>query len=182
MQVTVNSIEEALHEVEKAQIVFLDTETTGLDPEKDSVRLVQVSTDKTNRVFVIDAFEVNPSELLEKIEKKAVVGHNLKFDLAFLDVYPERVWDTMIAEQMMFTRKRGEGELWKKVSLKDLAKRYAGIELDKSVRDSSWTDRITEEQIRYAAMDVEVLKRILPAQIKEIQEKYTNMGFLTLTK
>src|SRR5262249_42953040 len=84
----------------------LDTETTGLDPHRDRLRLVQLAT--RDGAYVIDAFQLDVCALAPVLEGGAVlVGHNLKFDLRFLAAAGlpvpagERLFDTMLAAQLL---------------------------------------------------------------------------------
>jgi DNA polymerase-1 len=100
-------------------------------------------------VFVVDLFRV-PLEVFAPLfgeEGPVLVGHNLKFDLGFLlkaGVWRgsgRRLWDTGLAHQVLHAEARMP-------ALKDLVP-----ELDKSPQTSDWSGPISEEQVRYAAMD-----------------------------
>ena len=63
----------------------------------------------------------------------------------------------------------------KELSLKKLTKKYLGIELDKSLRETfEKGQELTEEQINYAAMDVKVLEGIFEQQ----KEKLADQGLV----
>lgn len=137
--------------LDNLNIWFLDTETTFSD-----IRLLQIG-DKEGPIYVIDFFYVKeaPDLLRPIIQRKPIVGHNLKFDLKHLyklKLYPYTTFDTMIAAQMLG---------FERVSL---AKIYEDVEksfLDKSMQLSNWAkDILSKEQIVYAAKDVEALRKI----------------------
>jgi ribonuclease D len=82
-------------------IIFFDTETTGLDPFKNKITLIQIK--QGNKISLIRLFtESKIEELRELLENNLVIGHNLKFDLKFLkqqfNINPENLFDTYIAE------------------------------------------------------------------------------------
>ena len=66
----------------EADLVAIDLETTGLNPRKDRVRLLSVST--TGGTWLVDCFEVDPSPLFPALAEKRLVFHNAAFDLGFL--------------------------------------------------------------------------------------------------
>ena len=92
-------------------------------------------------------------------QEVVIVGHNLSFDLAFLHQkfnvgYPKRLWDTMIAEQLLTAGL----DAFDHVNLKDTVYRYFGTELDKTQQTLFTLDsEITQEQIDYIRGDVENL-------------------------
>src|SRR5262249_20355846 len=67
--------------------VGLDSETTGLDPRADRVRLLSLSCDTIDggpRTYLVDCFAVAPSPLWHALAEKELVLHNAVFDLGFL--------------------------------------------------------------------------------------------------
>lgn len=85
--------------------------------------------------------------------------HNARFDLtmlraAGLQLPPmRRVFDTMLAAQLLDASSGTVG----KYGLDDLAERYLGISMDKTLQTSDWgAPDISDEQYAYAARDAEV--------------------------
>ena len=159
--------------LEQAELLAIDTETTGLDPLKGAkLRLLQIALPNAP-VLVIDFFKLNSAE-------KAVLGnvlqnsnavkifHNAKFDLKFLHVngieMSKNVFDTMLAELVILSGADKTG-----YSLQDVAYKYLGIELDKTNQKSSWISTLSQQQLEYAATDVYILPSIYMVQ-KEILE------------
>ena len=94
------------------------------------------------------------------LETKLLIGHNLKFDLQFLynhKIIPRHVWDTMIIEQLLHL---GYNNKFFHYSLKDVANRYLGIDIDKSIRGEIIWRGLDDEVIKYAAGDVTYLENI----------------------
>ena len=66
-----------------APVLGVDTETTGLDPRRDRLRLLQFALD--DRVIVVDAFTCPVPHLAPVFTARHLLTfHNAKFDLAFL--------------------------------------------------------------------------------------------------
>jgi DNA polymerase I-like protein with 3'-5' exonuclease and polymerase domains len=111
--------------------------------------------------------------LKDLLESSLVVGHNLKFDLKFMkhhfNIEPTNIFDTYIAEILI----RGGQKARRKgtATLEAVAKQYTGIQLNKSrdVRMSFNGGELTEEQIKYAAMDVAVLPEIHKKQQEQLR-------------
>ena len=87
--------------------VQLDTETAGLDCHTNPLLTLQLGT--SDNQFVFDWTTLNNQEKLQLkkyLESNVVViGHNLSFDLTFLyvqDIWPKKIYDTMIAEQLIY--------------------------------------------------------------------------------
>ena len=152
--------------------IYFDSETTGLDPFKNRITLVQVLIEKK---IILDNLKDPASiqKLKDVLENSLVVGHNLKFDLKFLkqqfNINPENLFDTYIAEILISggqkARRKGTA------TLEAVAKQYTGIQLNKSreVRMSFNGSELTEEQIKYAAMDVAVLPEIYKKQQEQLK-------------
>jgi ribonuclease D len=68
--------------IRDAGLVAVDLETTGLNPRKDRVRLISIST--THGTWLVNCFEVDPSPLFPDLAEKRLVFHNAIFDLGFL--------------------------------------------------------------------------------------------------
>ena len=167
--------------------IYVDCETTGLDPRKDTVQLIQLN--ENNKVTLLKTSEYPEAmqQLVEICENPEImiIGHNLTFDLSFVRVYANRrvkftnIYDTMLAEQVIlagwgipYLDKKTEELKTKRpeFSLKALCSRHLGIDLDKSLQASDWGNaELTEAQMEYASRDVEVL----PA-LQEIQENLLN--------
>jgi len=157
-----------LPELEKMELVAIDTETNGLDPHLHQVILFQIGTPE--KQFIIDTRRASLEPLRAFLESpKPKVLHNAKFDYKMLrgsfGIRMENLVDTMIIEQVLTsgTQDRGFG-------LKDLAAQYLGIEMDKSERSSfiTHTGEFTEAQLEYAVRDVVCTYQILLKQIPKI--------------
>lgn len=158
--------EEVIPSLAQADILGLDIETYGLNPRKSDIITIQLSD--AENIWVIDVRKVNPLPLLQIMgqTKPLFVGHNLKFDLAFLQhkygFIPTRIFDTMIAYGI---RMNGLDNHF--ISLRDLLKLHLDITLDKDIRRTfRFTyDALTNEQIEYAADDVRYLHKLLHKQV-----------------
>jgi DNA polymerase I-like protein with 3'-5' exonuclease and polymerase domains len=152
------------------QHLFLDIETEGLDPYLNDVVTIQIMNE-AGKVFLIQNTD-DARKLKPILESSLIIGHNIKFDSKFMkqhyDITFNHVYDSYIAELVisggLFAGRKG-------ASLKDLALKYACIELDKTEQTGFIKGQeLTESQIKYAALDVQVLPIIYEAQIKQIEE------------
>jgi hypothetical protein len=98
-------LESVATEIWQAEILALDLETTGLNPRKDMVRLISLTTAQTT--WLIDCFEVDPRPLFAVLAQKTLVIHNALFDLGFLFAMGfelgegGEVTDTMLMSQIL---------------------------------------------------------------------------------
>jgi DNA polymerase-1 len=137
----------------KEAAIGLDCETTGLDPHKDTLRLVTFAG--LGGAWVIDVPSVGIDVLLPLLGGGPVkVAHNAGFDMRFLlGAGIKRQgpwWDTMIADQLL--RNAGHGR-----KLSELAKEYLGQDMDKTLQTSDWSGPLTSDQLDYAVADANVL-------------------------
>lgn len=137
------------------QKVGIDLETTGLNPRRDVIRLVQIALEDV--VFVVDCNAVGTDWIGSALASVSMaIGHNLKFDLGFVlalgHPFPPQVFDTFVAAQLLHA-----GETGVRFSLKAVAERYLGIAVDKTEQTSDWSGDLTPEQIEYAAKDASIL-------------------------
>ena len=157
---------ESLKDFEKDKYIFLDTEIAvksfkEIDFFQDKVRLIQIGN--REKIYIYDMFRIPEfsKHLRKLLETKGIVGHNLKFDIKFLktnfNIFPQIVFDTMIASQLLSENER------EKHSLQAVTYRLTDDELDKTQQTSAWGLRnLSKEQLNYAAKDVHVLRNIFP--------------------
>jgi ribonuclease D len=133
----------------------IDTETMGLDHNRDRLCVVQLSPgDGSADVVQIPAGASDAPNLKRLLADPSVVKifHFARFDLAALckafGVMPAPVYCTKIASRLSrtYTDKHG---------LKDLVRDVLGIDLSKQQQLTDWgADKLTEAQMSYAASDV----------------------------
>ncbi len=143
----------AVKELAAAPVVGLDVETT-LDFK--SLCLVQLAT--SDRTFLIDPFstDLNPLSAVLTSPRPVKVIHNARFERRVLGaegIVLEGVFDTLEVSR----RLRGK-DMFGGHSLAVVCQRELGVGLDKSAQTSNWSRRpLDADQIRYAAVDAEVL-------------------------
>jgi ribonuclease D len=141
-------------------LIAVDTETMGLDPRRDRLCLVQLSTgDGTAHLVQIippslggrGADCPNLKALLTNPDVTKIF-HYARFDIAAIEnglgIVTAPVICTKIASKLVRTYTDRHG-------LKDLAKDLAGVEMSKQQQTSDWgAPDLTPEQLAYAASDV----------------------------
>lgn len=101
------SFSEALTILLPLKEVQIDTETMGLDCHTKALLTVQLGCTENQIVFDWTTLtKEEKRQLKEYMESdRLFIGHNLMFDLTFLykqDIWPKNIYDTMIAEQLIF--------------------------------------------------------------------------------
>ncbi len=143
----------------KAEAIAVDTETMGLNPQRDRLCLIQLSdADGYVSAIRVKRGQTAAPNLKQLLEAKDItkIFHFARFDLAtlqhHLDIVTAPVFCTKIASKLARTYSPSHG-------LKSLVKELAGIELDKSQQSSDWGDAaaLSDEQLSYAANDVRYL-------------------------
>ncbi|MGK2864675.1 MAG: DNA polymerase [Chitinophagaceae bacterium] len=170
-----SSLEECITYLSSQEVLGLDIETTfkyngiysgeGLDPHLSNIVMVQIGT--IERQYVIDARYVDIYPLKAILENNNIVkaGHNIKFEYKHLlghGIRLQNVYDSMVVEQILYTGFRNMS-----FGLKDLAKRYLNIVVDKGTRLEFLRikdNAFTKTQIKYGAYDT-----VLPLKIRELQ-------------
>jgi len=166
---TVDDVQRALPALLAASMVGFDTETTGLDPLTDRLRLVQLATH--DGAYVLDARRVDPRVLAPLFDAPAgagplMVAQNAAFDLRFLHQVglatpaAGRLFDTELVARLLSASAFKKGYAPVKHGLAAIAQRVLGLSLDKTAQTSDWEGELTEEQLRYAALDAVVLPLI----------------------
>ncbi|NJL54754.1 ribonuclease D [bacterium] len=154
---------EILKPLQTCPVIAVDTETTGLDPLKDKIRLIQIAAEN-NPVIIVDLFKISRETLAPLAElfqgAPIKVLQNAKFDLKFLQQaglpIAGKLFDTMVAAQLLDAGVRSHG-----YNLAELVKVYLGEELSKEQQRSDWSNsNLSSEQLEYAARDASILLRL----------------------
>ena len=135
--------------------VAVDTETMGLNPERDQLCVVQLSAGDGNAHIVqLDRGTYNAPNLRALMGNQEVlkIFHFARFDVAmlqrYLGVVTSPVYCTKVASKLVRTYTDRHG-------LKDLVKELANVDLSKQQQSSDWGARdLTDAQLSYAASDV----------------------------
>ncbi len=142
-------------------VVAIDTETMGLNPARDRLCLVQLSSgDGHTHLVQIARGQTTAPNLVRMLADPAVLKlfHFGRFDIAMLKaafgVTTAPVYCTKIASKLVrtFTDRHG---------LKYLLQDLAGVDISKQQQTSDWgAEKLTEAQLDYAASDVLYLHRL----------------------
>ena len=144
------------------KMVAIDTETMGLNLNRDRLCLVQVcfGDDIAHLLQLSKQTEEKPKNLIKLLQNKTItkIFHYGRFDLAMLNknVGPVDgpIYCTKIASKLSRTFGAKHG-------LKDLCKDLLNIELDKFNQTSDWgTKKLSKDQLVYAAQDVLFLHKL----------------------
>ncbi len=136
-------------------MVAVDTETLGLNPVRDRLCLVQLSSgDGSAHLVQLDRSGYDAPNLKHLLGDSQVlkIFHFARFDIAMLDKYLgvacAPVYCTKIASKLVRTYTDRHG-------LKDLCREILDIDLSKAQQSSDWGAKtLSAAQQRYAALDV----------------------------
>jgi ribonuclease D len=145
-------------------VVAIDTETMGLDPRRDRLCVVQLSSGDGNAHLVQIARGQTSAPNLERLLTDPAVlklFHFGRFDIAALQrafgVRTAPVWCTKIASKLIRTYTDRHG-------LKYLLAEYVGVDVSKAQQTSDWGSAVlSEAQKDYAASDVLYLHKLKDA-------------------
>jgi ribonuclease D len=165
-------------ELDLGTVVAIDTETMGLDPRRDRLCVVQLSSGDGNAHLVQIAKGQTSAPNLERLLTDPAVTklfHFGRFDIAALKnafgVVTAPVWCTKIASRLVrtFTDRHG---------LKYLLSELVGVDVSKQQQTSDWgAANLTEAQKDYAASDVLYLHRLMAAlEVRLIREERMDLA------
>ncbi len=142
-------------------VVAIDTETMGLDPRRDRLCVVQLSSgDGHAHLVQIAKGQTHAPNLEKMLTDPAVLKlfHFGRFDIAMLQqafgVRTAPVWCTKVAAKLIrtFTDRHG---------LKYLLNELVGVDVSKAQQTSDWgSTTLTDAQKEYAASDVLYLHKL----------------------
>ena len=151
-------------------IVAIDTETMGLNPARDKLCLIQLSSGNgiCHLVKIIDSRK-KPKKLLQLLNNSKVqkIFHFARFDVAVLKhtykINIKNIYCTKIASKLArtYTDKHG---------YKDLCRELLNVTISKIEQSSDWGGKLSEDQKEYAATDVLHLHKI-KKQLDSILER-----------
>ena len=146
--------------------IAIDTETQGLNPHRDRLCVVQISSgDGDAHLVQLSSDDYKTAKNLKALLNNPEVikiFHFARFDVAvikkYLDIDMDNVFCTKIASKLVRTYTDRHG-------LKNLLKELLNIDVDKQQQSSDWASKeLSKEQQIYAANDVyhlHALKSIL---------------------
>lgn len=150
-------------------VVAIDTETMGLDPRRDRLCLVQLSSGDGNAHLVqIEKGQTAAPRLCAMLADPGTekLFHFARFDIAALynafGVVTAPVFCTKIASRMVrtFTDRHG---------LKYLLQELVGVDVSKQQQTSDWgAAELTQAQLEYAASDVFYLHQLKAALVERL--------------
>src|SRR6201996_4707837 len=142
-------------------LVAVDSETLGLNPNRDRLCLIQLSAgDGTPHLVPFVDRKYDAPNLKKLLSDPAVTKlfHYARFDVAvfrrYLGVVTQPIYCTKIASKLVrtYTDKHG---------LKDLVRELLGVDLSKEQQSSDWgAPELSEKQLAYAANDVAYLHQL----------------------
>ena len=141
--------------------VAIDTETMGLNPMRDKLCLVQLSSGNgVCHLVKINNLRNKPVNLIKILKNNKIlkIFHFARFDVGILKhtygINIQNIYCTKIASKLTrtFTDKHG---------YKDLCEELLGIQILKTEQTSDWgSNKLTHDQLQYAATDVLHLHKI----------------------
>lgn len=141
-------------------VIAVDTEAMGLNPLRDHLTLIQLSSGDGRAHLVQLSRDYDCPNLKRVLTDPDIlkIFHFARFDLAmmtrWMGIVCAPVWCTKIASRLARTYTDRHG-------LKDVAREMAGVDMSKAQQSSDWgAETLTEAQLSYAASDVLFLHQI----------------------
>lgn len=143
--------------------IAIDTEADSLHHYAEKLCLIQVSIPDED--YVIDPLaKIDLTDFFHELSSKNLIFHAADGDVRLMKkaapFSPKRVFDTMIAAQILG---------YEKIGLQNLAEKHCAIKLSKAEQKADWSQRPLEEKlIRYAVNDTHYLRKISEAMREEL--------------
>ena len=136
------------------KIIAVDTEAMGLNPVRDALCVVQISSGDGSAHVVQLERSFNCPNLKAMMADQTIlkIFHFARFDVAmmrkWLGINCAPIWCTKIASKLARTYTDRHG-------LKDVTREIVGVNMDKSQQSSDWgAAELSDQQMQYAASDV----------------------------
>lgn len=140
--------------IDFGSMVAIDTEAMGLNPNRDNLTVVQLSSgDGTAHVVQLERSYDCPNLKALLVDPKTIkLFHFARFDVGMIShwmgIECAPIWCTKIASKLARTYTDRHG-------LKDVVREIAGVELSKAQQSSDWgAETLSAAQLEYAASDV----------------------------
>lgn len=142
-------------DINLGDIIAVDTETRGLNPNRDPLCVVQLSGGDGNAHIVQlkrPDYDAPHLKAVLSEPKTQILYHFARFDIAvikkFLGVETKNVYCTRTASKLIRTYTDRHG-------LRDCCRELLGVDLNKQQQSSDWgAEELSEAQLEYAANDV----------------------------
>ena len=140
--------------------VAIDSETMGLNPNRDKLCLIQLSKgDNVCHLVKIDSSKRKPVNLIKILKNNKIqkIFHYARFDVAVFKynfkINIKNIYCTKIASKLVrtYTDKHG---------YKDLCRELLNKNISKAEQSSDWGGDLSKDQQKYAANDVLYLHKI----------------------
>lgn len=164
------SVEESLQLLSNCKVLQADSETDGRDAHINKLLCFQLGNKSKDFQLIIDCNTINITIYKDVLESTFLIFQNAKFDLQFLynyNIIPRKIYDTMIVEQLLHL---GYPSGIISYSLKAIAERRLGIDIDKTTRGEIIWRGLDTKVILYAAGDVMYLEDIMWSQVEDCKK------------
>ncbi len=159
--------------ISNCRFVGVDTETSGLDPLRDKLNLIQIEAN--GNFYIIEYRNDNiPVNIIKLLQCRTLhkVFHHATFDVRFLmknlQIYDiPNIICTKIASKLLYGINSDN-------SLKNLLSKILGININKDEQLSDWSSTLSKSQIEYAVNDVKYLVRLW----ESLEAKLIEQGLL----
>ncbi len=140
--------------------IAIDCEFMGLNVERDSLCLVQISTGNNDaHIIKLNRETYHAPNLKKVLQDKKInkIFHYARADLLFIKKYLKVEVDNINCTKIMSKLARSYSD---KHGLKDLVKEFTGNDINKNLQTSDFGGELTEKQLVYCAKDVVYLHKI----------------------
>ena len=140
--------------------IAVDCEFMGLNVERDSLCLVQISTGKNDAHIVqLNRDTYNAPNLKKILSNKSInkIFHFARADLLFIKKYLDVSVENVNCTKVMSKIARSYSD---KHGLKDLIKEFTNNDISKNLQSSDFGGELSDKQLQYCAKDVIYLHKI----------------------